>query len=198
MGRVHEPRLDDWVGEDDAVRRHQVAAFQSAFAFFNDRLFGGIIPPMTITFEGNPKLKGFYCPGCWYGWDEEEIGELSMNPETLELSDRDALSILVHKMCHYWQFGYGSASLTKYHNREWTEKMVEIGLRPMPAGEVCLTGQQIGHEVIAGGLFERAFAALPRSLQPSWPLKHETIPRERRPTAGAISRRANSPEVYPG
>lgn len=160
-----------------APPRRASAVFEADFRYFNQHLFESTLPPMTVTFSGNPRLRGFFCPASWYGWDQEEIGELSMNPAVLALGAGDSLSVLVHKMCHYWQFGYGTPSLTRYHNREWADKMIEIGLQPAACSTalVLLPGQQVGHSIIAGGRFEQALAALPKPLWPSCVLEQRQL-----------------------
>ena len=46
---------------------------------------------------------------------------------------RDILGTLVHEMCHQWQHELGNPSRSGYHNKEWGNKMKEVGLsRPRP------------------------------------------------------------------
>ena len=49
-----------------------------------------------------------------------------------------------------------------YHNREWANKMEQIGMMPTDTGESGekRTGQKIRHYIIPGGLFELAFIRL--------------------------------------
>jgi hypothetical protein len=162
----------------EALRHHlvgvptwgQFTAFDAAYDYFNRELFAGALPPMALHFERRPRLSGFYCPAAWYGGEEEEIAEIVMNPEVLRLPAREALSILVHKMCHYWQFGYGTPSRTTIHNREWAEKMLEIGLGPDTAAQpgVRLAGQRIGHTILTGSSFASAFASIPTEVLLPW------------------------------
>jgi hypothetical protein len=44
------------------------------------------------------------------------------------------LSTLVHEMVHVWQETYGNPSRRGYHNRQWAEKMREVGLQPSSTG----------------------------------------------------------------
>jgi len=141
-------------------------AYQDNFAYFNDALLGGELPSMTVTSYANPSMKGFYCPRADFGSEEEEIDELCLNPLILALPERDAASVLVHKMCHYWQFGHGTPCFSCRHDREWAEIMREIGLDPrVPArAGVWLCGQAVGHSIMAGGPFDQAFRRRPRDL----------------------------------
>jgi hypothetical protein len=147
-----------------------VRVFDAAFDFFNQQLFDGLLPAMNIHFSHMTRMTGFYCPGAWLGGEEEDIAEIIMNPAVLQLPVHEALSILVHKMCHYWQFGYGSPSRATNHNREWSQKMLEVGLLADTATQqgVRLPGQRVGHTIRAGGPFERACAAMPRELLLPW------------------------------
>ena len=77
----------------------------------------------------------------------------------------EALATLVHEMAHVWQEHYGSPGRGRYHNKEWGEKMKDVGLFPSntgaPGGKQ--TGDQMMHYVIRGGAFERESARLQRS-----------------------------------
>lgn len=143
---------------------------QAAFDYFNEVLFRGALPEMRVTFLEKSWMKGFYCPAAWYGDEEEDIDELSMNPDVLQLAPRDALSVMVHKMCHYWQFGYGSPSWTTRHDEEWAQKMAEIGLLSCSASQpgITLAGQRVGHVIVPRGAFSRAFDDAPRQVLLPW------------------------------
>jgi len=154
-------------------------SFQAAFDFLNEALFDGALPAMTLVVARHPHMHGFYCPAAWCGGEEEEIDELRLNPDVLALSPRDALSVLVHKMCHYWQFGHGTPSLSTRHDGEWAQIMREVGLEPHVAARagVCLHGQKVGHSVIADGPFDRAFARMPREILRPWLATRPAHPR---------------------
>jgi hypothetical protein len=60
---------------------------------------------------------------------------------------------------------------TSWHNREWSEKMKEIGLYPtdtgLPGGKDA--GRHMTHYIVEGGAYERAYAKIQRSgLKLTW------------------------------
>ena len=75
---------------------------------------------------------------------------------------RETLSTLVHEMVHLWQQHHGKSGRGRYHNREWAEKMKQVGLYPSNTGKPGgrEVGQQMTHYVIEGGAFAVAFEAL--------------------------------------
>src|SRR6202035_5934647 len=77
-------------------------------------------------------------------------------------TDTENLSTLVHEMVHLWQFHHGKAGRGGYHNREFSQKMFEIGLitsdTGAPAGK--RTGTRMSHYVAVNGPFHRACCEL--------------------------------------
>jgi ribosomal protein L37E len=68
------------------------------------------------------------------------------------------LSTLTHEMAHLWQAHCGTPSRGGYHNREWAQKMVELGLIPSDTGRPGgrQTGQRMTHFIEPGGAFDKA------------------------------------------
>ena len=98
-------------------------------------------------------------------WKDEQmpLHEIALTPQSLDRPTIQVVSTIVHEMVHQWQQEYGRPSRSGYHNKEWGNKMIEIGLYPSNTGKVGgkKTGQQVTHYVIAGGQFEIAFNAMP-------------------------------------
>ena len=71
-------------------------------------------------------------------------------------------STLVHEMVHLWQEDYGNLFSSRYHNRQWAQKMEEIGLMPSSTGlpDGKKTGNRMTHYIIHGGPFVEAFHRL--------------------------------------
>jgi ribosomal protein S27AE len=91
------------------------------------------------------------------------VHELALNPDNFTgRSDELILSTLVHEMAHVWQQTYGEPSRRGYHNRQWAEKMREVGLQPTSTGEPggMETGQSITHYILPEGRYARAYAQL--------------------------------------
>jgi len=72
------------------------------------------------------------------------------------------MQTLVHEMAHLWQGHFGKPSRNGYHNRQWGNKMKEIGLFPSNTGKPGgrQNGQQMMDYVIEGGEFEKAYKEL--------------------------------------
>ena len=86
--------------------------------------------------------------------------------------DESIISTLVHEMAHVWQETYGDPSRRGYHNRQWAEKMREIGLQPSSTGEPGgrETGQSMTHYILPDGRYTKTYAKLALSgFQLHWP-----------------------------
>jgi predicted SprT family Zn-dependent metalloprotease len=139
-------------------------SLDDAFAFFNDRLFGGRLPACLITMQRSKTAYGYFAGGRFGSKDGKEItDEIALNPSHFhERSTEQSLSTLVHEMAHVEQHHFGKPSRSGYHNREWAGMMRAIGLVPSdtgaPGGKEV--GQKVSHYIEAGGRFERACAEL--------------------------------------
>lgn len=167
--------------------------FRTAFHFFNEHLFDNSLPEVVITTQRHgTHTLGFFASESYKArsFDPEEerslppeftVHEIAMMPDMMEdRSDEEILSTLVHEMCHLWQQEFGKPSRNGYHNREWVEKMLKVGLHPskyeklderndaywkkhekeLCPGEGPQTGQQMSHFIIPGGQFDRQAKAL--------------------------------------
>lgn len=100
--------------------------------------------------------------------DTRAISEISLNPAFLvQQTIIETLSTLVHEMVHYWQKHNGTAPRRCYHNKQWGDKMQDIGLMPSSTGRKGgkRTGQAVSHYIIPSDitLFNRATAKLLKS-----------------------------------
>ena len=104
-------------------------------------------------------------PERWRRVGEKEYSthEISLTPTTLSRTPIEVFSTLVHEMAHLWQWDFGKPSRSGYHNREWANKMIEIGLMPTDTGKIGgkQTGQSMTHLIIEGGAYEQAFKIMP-------------------------------------
>jgi len=133
--------------------------WQTAYDFFNQRLFSGQLPDCVITLDAKSKnVLGYFSSERFVGASGEIADQLAMNPQHfLRRSIMETLSTLVHEMCHVWIHHCGDRkSRRTYHSAEWAQKMESLGLMPsntgLPGGKK--TGQQMTHYVIEGGKFE--------------------------------------------
>jgi hypothetical protein len=83
-------------------------------------------------------------------------------------------------MVHCWQHCFGTPGRDYYHNREWADKMIIIGLMPSSTGEIGgrITGQVMGDYIIEGGKFIILCEILKtnQSFQLSW-IDRMSLPR---------------------
>jgi len=149
----------------ERITGDEYSAFDSAYQWFNQQLFGGRLPPCLITLQRKARSRGYYA--------NERFGhrinaaaftdELALNPDTFgDRSDKDILSTLVHEMCHCFEQHFGTPPRRGYHNREWAGQMISIGLMPSDTGQPGgkQTGQGMSHYIIEGGPFDLAAEAL--------------------------------------
>lgn len=133
--------------------------FEVAYAFFNTRLFEGNLPKCLITFQRQSRLMGYVSFNRWKNKQNESIDELAINPEYFaNFPLTEILQTLCHEMVHIWQAHFGSPTRNGYHNQEWCQKMISIGLMPSSTGKPGgkTVGQRMLDYVIEDGPFEAA------------------------------------------
>jgi hypothetical protein len=140
----------------------QFAAYQRAWAYFNEALFDRRLKPCLLNLSRHRGSEGFFAAKRWQKGDEM-IHEISLNPDLLRSPPHESLGTLVHEMVHQWQEDHGTPSRANYHNTEWADKMEEIGLIPSSTGEPGgkRTGQSMSHYIDAEGCFARALREMP-------------------------------------
>ena len=147
-----------------AITTAEYGAFQKAYDFFNTHLYGGSLPHVLVTLQRHAKAKGYFSPERFTGRTEDTAAhELALNPDSFNERDDEAiLSTLAHEMAHVWQQTHGTPPRRSYHDRQWAEKMKEIGLQPTTTGEPGgkETGQSVTHYIIPGGLYAQAYSKL--------------------------------------
>lgn len=150
----------------------QFAAYRAMFHHFNRLLFDSALPePLLNLSRGPQKAVAFFAPGRWVESAKRVTHEISLNPRYLiDGSAPDTAQNLVHEMVHLWQHVFGTPSRTGYHDREWSTKMVAVGLQPIDAktGKPAMSAHSMSDVVVAGGPFAAAFAALPAEALLPW------------------------------
>ena len=138
-------------------------ALRQAYDFFNTELFGDMLPPCLITLQrkGGKKRRtfGFFASRRFGNVGGSTTDEIALNPRHFRhRSFFEVMSTLVHEMTHLWQFHQGKPSRSGYHNREWAQKMLWLGLCPSNTGQPGghMVGQQMTHFIVGGGRFEVA------------------------------------------
>jgi predicted SprT family Zn-dependent metalloprotease len=136
---------------------------QLAYDWFNQRLFEGVLPPCLITFQRNKRTMGYFCRDRFVDQSGKKTDEIAMNPEYFAVISLDELlSTLVHEMTHLWQDHFGKPGRGSYHNQEWANKMLAIGLCPSDTGRPGgkQTGDQMMDYVVENGRFSQECRAL--------------------------------------
>ena len=101
-----------------------------SFTYFNNTLFNGELPDCLILVTRKANAHGFFSPDS-IEYQGEKKCVIALNPRTMGRKTIQVLSTLVHEMVHLWQYTYGNFSTNGYHNIEWGEKMMSIGLKPV-------------------------------------------------------------------
>lgn len=132
---------------------------QTAYDWYNSKLFNNTLGNCIITINREKKTKGYYSCSRFLKRKEDNIkvDEISLNPEYFAIqSVKVTLSTLVHEMVHKWQFDHGAPGRSRYHNKQWAAKMESIGLIPTDTGVEGgkKTGDCMTHYIIAGGKFD--------------------------------------------
>jgi hypothetical protein len=152
----------------------EYGTFAEAIRYFNRRLFGGALPDCLFTLERKHGARGYYSSKAFEerdgaaGADENapnpdppkkrEADKIVLNPVEFQgRTDEEILSTLVHEMTHHWQDHFGHPGRGRYHNREWADRMEELGLMPSdtggPGGK--RTGQRMTHYILDDGPFDK-------------------------------------------
>jgi hypothetical protein len=132
-----------------------------AFAYFNNALFGGRLPPCLITFQRTRRSYGYFSGNRFVNVsDNNEItDEISLNPIYFQREmPRKILATLVHEMVHLEQQHFGNPGRGRYHNCEFAVLMNRVGLIASDTGEEGgrSSGEHMSHYVSPGGAFDRA------------------------------------------
>jgi len=140
--------------------------FQMIFDYYNEALFDGELKDCIITITRKHNVFGHYTFKQFYSVKEQETDELAINPTMIaQFPLLEVCQTIVHEMCHGWQFHFGKPSVRTYHNKEWSEKMISVGLMPShngkPGGKAV--GQKMMDYPIENGSFMLATEELMNS-----------------------------------
>lgn len=132
---------------------------------YNRELWGGQLPHCLITLQRHRNARGYFAAKRFADSNKVSVHEIALNPETFERDIRDITSTLVHEMAHLWQEEFGKSSRNGYHNRQWAEEMLRIGLEPVSLDNPGkMTGQRVTHTIMADGEFARVWDSLKDEL----------------------------------
>jgi predicted SprT family Zn-dependent metalloprotease len=148
---------------DNNPTEQTYSELQTAYDWFNERLFGKQLPACLITLQRQKRTMGYYSRDRFVNDTGRRTDEIAMNPEYFAVqSPHEVMSTLAHEMAHLWQDHFGRPGRGRYHNQEWAFKMESIGLIPshnaQPGGRK--TGDQMDHYIDRSGKFLAASEAL--------------------------------------
>jgi predicted SprT family Zn-dependent metalloprotease len=131
---------------------------EKCYEVFNKKFFESKLPSCIITLQRRNNCAGYFAPQRFVGKVKKSnvIDEIALNPDAFGRTDKEILSTLAHEMVHLWQAHFGlKQSRMAYHNKEWGNKMEEIGLVPSHNGAVDgkKTGQKMTHYIAKEGPF---------------------------------------------
>jgi predicted SprT family Zn-dependent metalloprotease len=134
-----------------------------AYDYLNLELFEGKLPTCLVTLQRKANCRGYFA-GDRFGTRDGKstTDEIALNPSTFKERDtRCILSTLAHEMVHLEQHHLGKPGKGGYHNAEWGEWMIRIGLMPVSIDQPGKkTGNKVTHEIMKGHPFDRACAKL--------------------------------------
>jgi len=127
-----------------------------AYDFFNQALFENKLPKVIITYHRQRRVMGYASIARWVNSERECVDELAVNPEYFAKYPLvEICQTLCHEMTHIWQAHFGKPGRRGYHNTQWADKMMNIGLMPSstskPGG--IKTGEAMMDYILIDGAF---------------------------------------------
>lgn len=138
----------------------QYTSVEEAHKFLNENMFSGQLCDIMIAVdERDANSEGHYYHSKQY-FNKNDLSKvvrkIKLNPDLKETKDdKFILLVLAHQMMHQWQYekGIPPRSGTRYHNKEWLDKMRELGVN----SQVNPDGQKTKDTPIENGLFEQTY-----------------------------------------
>ena len=130
-------------------------SMQLIYNHFNESLFYNKLPQVLLTYQRQNGAMGYFSPNRWVSGDNKKCHEISINPSFVGRATLiEFMQTLVHEMVHCWQQCHGKPS-SHYHNKQWADKMILIGLMPSDTGSPggAITGQHMSDYPVAKGKF---------------------------------------------
>lgn len=131
-------------------------AMQIAFDHFNSELFNNTLPQVLFTNQRQQGVMGYFAPNRWTSTKGKNCHEIAINPLYVGKATLiELMQTLVHEMVHCWQYCYGKPGRAAYHNKEWSNKMISIGLMPSTTGKPGghMVGQHMADYPVPKGKF---------------------------------------------
>ena len=144
------------IPEDTSPTLQNYEELQRAFDHFNSELFDGQLPSCLITLQREKRSFGYFSHKRFANLMGGTTDEIAMNPCYFGVVPLvETMQTMVHEMVHLWQAHFGDVGRTRYHNRQWADKMESIGLMPSSTGRPGgkRTGDRVADYALEGGRF---------------------------------------------
>lgn len=130
---------------------------QFAYNFYNEKLFDGKLQPTLMTLQRHKNMLGYI----FFDRFSEKNGqsylhELAMNSDYFAYRTTiQTLSTLVHEMVHLQQRMFGTPPERSYHDHEFKDMMMAVGLVTSQTGKPKgkPVGQKMDHYIFKQGKF---------------------------------------------
>lgn len=133
------------------------SALQLAYDHFNEELFESELPEVLFTNQRQNGVLGYFAPNRWGATENgSKCHEIAINPAYVGRTTLiQLMQTMVHEMVHCWQQCFGKPSIRTYHNKQWSDKMISLGLMPSSTGQPggAVVGQRMSDYPLAKGKF---------------------------------------------
>lgn len=140
------------------------AELQLAYEHFNKTLFDNRLPACLITLQREKRTYGYFSSNRFVARGSKVYtDEIALNPSYFGIrSVEETLSTLVHEMVHLDQQHNGKPGRGRYHNRQWADWMINVGLYPSSTGKEggAIAGDCMSHYIVKNGAYEKACRSL--------------------------------------
>lgn len=126
-----------------------------ASAYLNKHLFENKLPVALITLSRRKGAYGYFFAGAFVN-SGNDCDEIALTPTSISRSTLESLSTLTHELVHQWQHHFGNPGENAYHNKEWANKMLSVGLKPYcVTNDKLMTGYKCSHDIVEDGPFDK-------------------------------------------
>lgn len=140
-----------------------IEAVKTAYDHFNRDLFKGQLPNVVFNFQRQQRVMGYASIGRWVNERKQYVDELGINPDYFaKYPVIEIFQTLCHEMTHIWQAHYGTPGRRGYHNRQFGNKLTQIGLLPSSTGKPG--GRTVGEHMLDYVLADGPFHAASQTL----------------------------------
>lgn len=168
-------------GSYDVTTLKLFGALSNAHNFFKQYLFNDLLCHVVLTLNRNTRSGGYYMHSAWIDENDFLMPEINISPAMLRHDPKIVMSVLVHELCHQFQYLHGKPGRGKYHNKQFAQLMQCIGLMCSATGLQGgkTTGERMSHYIIKGGRFETVFSSIPSDcLLPFQSFIHTPVSRQ--------------------